>query len=152
MLDSRCRTPGLAAQQRANARRQLIQVERLDQVVIRAGIQALHAVGDGIARGDDENRQFLPMRAGRGEDLETSLARQAEIEQQQVESLRTQHLRSGLAVVHPVHGEALAPQALADRLTDHGVVFYQQQSHGEGNMIARCCSVSYTMPPLWAWR
>ena len=85
MLDGRRRTPGLAAQQCANARRELVQVERLDQVVIGAGIEALYPVGDRIARGDDENRQLLPKGAGGCQDLETSLARQAEIEQQQVE-------------------------------------------------------------------
>jgi 16S rRNA (guanine527-N7)-methyltransferase len=41
-----------------------------------------------------------------------------------------QHSLGGARIVYPVDGEALAPEAGADRLPDHGVIFYEQQSHG----------------------
>jgi hypothetical protein len=37
--------------------------------------------------------------------------------------------------MHPVDREAVALQAGADGLTDHAIVFYQQQSHDAQSMI-----------------
>ena len=46
-----------------------------------------------------------------------------------------QHARGGTGIVHPVDDEALALQSRADRLADHRVVFYQQQSSRCASMI-----------------
>ena len=74
--------PGLAAQQRADARGELVQIEGLDEVVVGARIQALHAIGDRIACGDDEHRQRLTARAQRLQQLQAVAPGQPQIEQQ----------------------------------------------------------------------
>ena len=53
--------PGAAS--RAHAREQLVEVERLHQIVVGAAVEAGDAVGHRVARGDDEHRQrLLPAR------------------------------------------------------------------------------------------
>ena len=52
-----CPAESVPTQQRTNPRLQLLQVEGLGHVVIGAGIQPADAVIDGIARGDDQQRQ-----------------------------------------------------------------------------------------------
>jgi len=121
---------GFAPQQRADTRRQLVEIEGLGQVVVGAGIEPLHAIGDRIARGDDENGQRLAPRAQRLEELQPIGAGQPQVEQHQLEGLGDQSLCGGSRIMHPVDREALALQSRADGFADHRVVFYQQQSHG----------------------
>jgi hypothetical protein len=59
VLDFRLRAPGLAAQERPDSRGELIEVERLYQVVVRARVESLDPVGYGIASRDDEDRETL---------------------------------------------------------------------------------------------
>ena len=47
-------------QQRADARDELLQVEGFEQVVVRTGVEPGDAVRDGIAGGDDQDRQRVP--------------------------------------------------------------------------------------------
>src|SRR5262249_750497 len=68
VLDPRLGPPRLAAQQGTNPGCQLVQIERLDQIVVRTGIQSLNAVRDGIARSNDENGQILAARPERLQD------------------------------------------------------------------------------------
>ena len=47
---------GRAAQQRADTRQHLLEVERLGDVVVGAGVEALHLVAPAVARGQDQHR------------------------------------------------------------------------------------------------
>ena len=49
---------GRASNERPQPREQFVQVERFDEVIIRAGIQAAHALANRIARGEHEHRSF----------------------------------------------------------------------------------------------
>ena len=73
----------MTTQQGANARVQLFQRKRLNQVVIRAGIQAADAVINGIAGGEDQHRlaELLPSHAR--QEVQTVFIRQAEVENHQ---------------------------------------------------------------------
>ncbi|MNW00783.1 hypothetical protein D3C71_1963220 [compost metagenome] len=59
MLDQHLGTPDTAPQQGAQACLELVEVERLDQVVIGTGIQAGNAIIEGIPRGKDQHRQAV---------------------------------------------------------------------------------------------
>ncbi|MCY1187492.1 hypothetical protein D9M73_284800 [compost metagenome] len=59
MLDQHLGAPYAAPQQGAQARLELVEVERLDQVIIGAGIQAGNAIIKGIPRGEDQHRQAV---------------------------------------------------------------------------------------------
>ena len=52
--------PGGAAQQRADARQHLLEVEGLGDIVVGAGVEALHLVAPAVARGEDEHRHGAP--------------------------------------------------------------------------------------------
>ena len=69
-----------AAQQRAHPRAQLLDGERLDEVVVGAGVEALDAVVDRVARGHDEDRDRVAAAAQRPADVEA-----ADLGHQQVE-------------------------------------------------------------------
>jgi 16S rRNA (guanine527-N7)-methyltransferase len=129
MLDPGLGTAGLAAQQGPDPSRQLVQVERLDQVVIGAGVEPLDAIGDGIASGDDQNRQSLASGAQCLQHLQAVFSRKPQVQQGEVERLGAQDTISGFAVVDPVDGKAVSLQARANGLADHRVVFDQEQSH-----------------------
>ncbi|MNW22764.1 hypothetical protein D3C71_2244530 [compost metagenome] len=49
---------------------QLAQVERLEQVVVGAGLQAIDAVGDGIAGSEHQHWQVYPLLAQAAQQLE----------------------------------------------------------------------------------
>ena len=50
---------GPAAQQRPEPSQQLLALERLDQVIVGAGVEALHAGLDRVARGQDQDRHVI---------------------------------------------------------------------------------------------
>ncbi|MCY1370996.1 hypothetical protein D9M69_581210 [compost metagenome] len=122
--------PGSAAQQGADAREQFVHVVGLEHVVVGPGIQPLDALLHRIAGGGDQHRQAVLARAQRPQHRQTIAPGQAQVEQQQVVVLRAQRRVGQLAVLHPVHRVVFGAQQIEHGLADHGVVFYQQQSHG----------------------
>ena len=54
---------GAAAQQRAHPRQQLLALEGLDEVVVGAGVEALHARLQRVAGGEDQDRHVVVARA-----------------------------------------------------------------------------------------
>jgi len=61
--------------------------------------------------------------------LQPSLPGRPRSSQHQLEGLGAQHLGGGLGVVHQSTAKPSRLQSRADRLPDHGIVLYQQQSH-----------------------
>src|SRR3954447_7556233 len=59
---------------------ELLVRERLDEVVVRACVEAGHPVPDGVARGEHQDRDVGPRRADTAGDLEAGDVGQAEIE------------------------------------------------------------------------
>src|ERR1043165_211995 len=74
-----------AARERANARRELRELERLSQEIIGARIEPTHAVLHVVERREDEHRRRGRAPAKGLEDLESRLAGQAQVEDEQVE-------------------------------------------------------------------
>jgi hypothetical protein len=98
-----------AAQQRAHARGQLGHGERLHHVIVRAEVEAPHAVVHRVARGEHEHRHgavFLRRAAAQAaQHLETVHLRQPDVENHEVEAL----LRGG-------EHRLLAPRGHIDRV------------------------------------
>ena len=69
-----------AAHERAQARLQLAHVERLDEVVVGARVEAVDAVGDGVARREHQDRHAIAGRAQAPADLEAVDVRHADVE------------------------------------------------------------------------
>ena len=123
MADRRIAAARLTADQRAHARAEFVEIERLDKVVVGAGVEAFDAVGHRVARRHDQHRQRVAARAQRREHIETVALGQAEVEQHQVVGLRARRAERRFAVFHPVDGEAFAAQRLAHAFGDHPVIF-----------------------------
>ena len=77
-----------AADQRAHARLQLGELERLGEVVVGAEVQARDPVLDRIAHGEDQHRHAGAARAQALQHLEAVHLGQSQVEQHQVELVR----------------------------------------------------------------
>ena len=80
-----------AAQQGPQARLQLADIERLDEVVVGARVEPVDAVRDRVARGQHQDRDAIARPAQLAADLEPVDARHADIEHE-----RIGHERAGL--------------------------------------------------------
>ncbi|MNZ88621.1 hypothetical protein D3C78_1075160 [compost metagenome] len=125
VLDQRLSTPGATPKQRTYARLQLCQVERLDQVVVGAGIQAGDAVFGGIARGQDQHRQIGTAVTQAPEHFETVHAWQAKVEHRQIEDFTAQRVQGAVAVLQPVDGITFTAEGLMNALAERHVVLYE---------------------------
>jgi len=121
--------PGAAADHGAGARQQLVQVEGLHQVVVRADVEAGDAVGHRVARGDDQHRHVAARAAHRLQHLEAVLARQPEVEQREVVGAVPERELGGGAVAHPVDRVAGVLHAVHHGAADHRIVFHHQHPH-----------------------
>ena len=73
-----------AAQQRAHAREQLLALERLDEVVVGADVEPLHARLQRVARGQHQDRRVVAVVAQALGDVDAVQPRQAEVEDDEV--------------------------------------------------------------------
>ena len=115
---------------RSSARRrgeQLLQVERLDEVVVGAGVEALDAGVDRVARGEHQDRH-VAVGAQLLAHLDAVELRQPEVEDHGVGLEHAGLVERGLAVLGEPHVVALAAQGTTDDIPDIGVVFDYEHS------------------------
>ena len=115
--------------QRLHPGHQLLEGERLGQVVVGAELQPLDPVGDRAARGE---HQHPGQRAGRDQrraDLVAVHAGQVPVEHDDVVAGHVGHLVALQTVVGDVHRHALAPQPARDRVAEVPLVFHHQHAH-----------------------
>ena len=122
----------VAAQQRAQPRQQLLERERLDEVVVGAGVQAADPVGHGVARGQQQHRRAVPRRAQAPADLEPVHPRH----QQSSTSASGAPLGERIERLLPVRGQlgvvALHPQRAVDGVAHRRLVVDHQDAHTPG--------------------
>ena len=99
-----------APDQRPQAGQQLLDAERLGQVVVRPGVDALHLLLPGVAGGEDQDRHRVAGGAPAAQDREPVQPRQAEVEHDRVVGLGGAHELALLAVQGAVDGVALAAE------------------------------------------
>ena len=123
-----------AAEQRAQPGAQLLDGERLDEVVVGAGVEPLDAVGDCVARGDDEHRHRIAAAAQRAADLEAADLGHQEIEHDRVGRrlrLARERLRAVLGLVDLV----VRAQGARDRRADRRVVVDHEHTSRHGRIV-----------------
>lgn len=96
----------LTADQRTHTGAEFIEIERFDKVIVGAGVEPFDAIGDRVARGEDQHRRGVAFGAQRAQHLEPVAFGQAEIEQHQIVRLAGRRAERRFAVFHPVHCEA----------------------------------------------
>ena len=107
-----------------------LRFERLEHVVVGAAVQALHAVVQFVARGEDDDRRMAVALTKAREQRHAVDARQAEIENHQFMAVLREGLLGEDAVVDHVDGEAGLFETALDAARDGAVVFDQKESHG----------------------
>ena len=108
--DSRCGLAG-PAQQGADPGEQLLERERLHQVVVGAGLEPLDAVGDRVARGQHQDRRAAALGAKLAADLEPVDAGHEHVEDDQVGA----DLRGAREALAAVGGERYLESAELER-------------------------------------
>ena len=122
--------PALAPYDRAQAREQFAGLERLDQIVVGAEIEAANPLLDAVPRGHDQDRQLVAALTQAAEHRKAVPPRQTEIEQQGLIGHGGRAGECRRAVAHPVDRMAGIAQGLLGRRAEHGIVLDQQDPHG----------------------
>ena len=116
-----------AAQQRAHPREQLLERERLDQIVVGAGVEAGDPVADAVARGQHQDRQRLPSSRSRRATSRPSMTGMSTSSTTRVGLLRGDPGERVGAVLGQLDPVALELERAAKRLPDRGLVVDDQQ-------------------------
>ena len=127
--DRRLAARRAAAQQRAQARQQLLALERLDEVVVGAGVETLDARLDGVAGGEYQDRHVVAL-AQRLGDLDAVELRQAEVEDHQIGQEGVRLVERGHAVAGDADVVALHAQRALQDLGDRVVVLDDEDAGG----------------------
>ena len=128
-----------APQQGAHARQQLLALEGLDEVVVGAGVEALDARLQRVARGEHQDRDVVALAQAAG-DLHAVELRQAEVEDHQVGDERARRVERRLAVERQPDLVALQAQRALEHLRDLLVVLDDEHAR---------CAVRVRHPLGW---
>ncbi|KGC71300.1 hypothetical protein DP56_5938 [Burkholderia pseudomallei] len=140
-LHERIRIARIAARDRAHARGQLGQVERLDQIVVGAGVQPRDPVRDLIERGQDDDGHRRAARAQLAQEIEPTPVGQQQIEQDQIVG-RDRDVPPRVREARDAIGRMPVLLDLgADGLAEPRIVFDEKHSHARVlvNGVARLC-------------
>jgi len=118
-----------APDQRAGARLEFGQRERLGQVVVGTEVQAADAVVHRAVRGQDQHRQRVAARAQAPQHFQAVQPGHADVEDGQCVVLRGQQVIGAGAIVHAVHREAALAQRCHQGFGQFQVVFGKQDTH-----------------------
>ena len=125
-----------AANQRAEASEQLGESKRLDDIIIRAGVEPAHAVADTVAGGEDEHGGFsgLPQSS---QNLEAVQAGEQQVEHDRLVFASLGFEEPFAAVGGLIGGVALFAKRLHQRLEQIGFVFDHEHAHGRAPLFIR---------------
>ena len=118
-----------AAAQRPDAGQELGERERLQQIVVRAEVERLHARLDGVTCGQHEHRHMWMLHPKVAQDVHAVAIRQPEIEHYEVDVSAGSARERCDAIADGRDIDALLMQALRQGLHQAFVVFDQQDPH-----------------------
>src|SRR6185436_1573770 len=128
LLHDALAVPALPPQDRRDAREQLAEVEGLGEVVVAAGLEALHAVVDAAARREEQHRRVAAGGAGAPADLDAVEAGQHHVEQHEVPALAGHARQPEGAVAGDLGRVALGLQVLGDPEREVALVLDEQDA------------------------
>ena len=120
---------GGPAHQRAQARQHLLHMERLGDIIVGAGVDALDLVAPPVASGQDQDRHRAPGLAPRLEDRDAVAFGQADVEHDRVIGLGVAAKPALLAIESAVDRIARGLQRGGDLPIEIAIVFDNQKSH-----------------------
>jgi hypothetical protein len=121
---------GAPPQQGANARQELLERERLGQVIVGAEVESRHLVVDGVARGQEEDRTPDALLAERPEHLEAVAAGQHDVEDDEVVGMVVEgQLQGRIPVGGDLDGVPFLLETLPDEARNLALVLHHQDAH-----------------------
>jgi len=122
-------TTSIAPPEGADARDQLVEGERLAEVVVRAQLQPVDPILDVGGRGEHQDAAGRAVAHQPAADPVAVHGRQVAVEHDHVVVGAGCALQGCRAVVDHVHGETRVAQALADPVGQRDVIFHNQHPH-----------------------
>ena len=122
---------GRAAQQRAHARQHLLEMERLGDIIVGAGVEALHLVAPAVARGQHQHRHGAAGAAPGFQHRNAVHLRQADVEDDGVVGLGLAEIMALLAVEGAVDDIAGVGQRGGELAVEIGVVLDDEEAQGD---------------------
>ena len=119
-----------APEQRAHAGEQLLALERLDEVVVGADVQALHARLQRVAGGEHQDRRVVAVVAQAAGDVDAVQPRQAEVQHDDVGQEGVRLVEAADAVAGELDLVALEAQRALQDLRDLLVVLDDEHADG----------------------
>ena len=119
---------GRAAQQRAHARQHFFEMKRLGDIVVGAGIEALHLVAPAVARGEDEHRHGAAGAPPGFQHRNAVHLRQADVEDDGVVGLALAEIMALLAVEGAVDDIAGVGQRRRELPVEVGIVLDDEKA------------------------
>jgi hypothetical protein len=117
--------------ERSDACFEFCKLKGLHQEIIRPEVESFHAVPQGIAGREDEDRNIVATQAQRAQHVDAALVGQSPVEQRELKVVQgvLERAFSVRAVAHPVDAVALIRKAADEAGADHRVVFGNQNAH-----------------------
>ncbi len=138
---NRGETPSRPPQHGAQPCIQLGDIERFQDVVIRAGVQAGDTLFHAVACGQDQHRQFVAAVLTQfAQHVQSVQVRQAQIQDGRVEAETARGPQRGSPVGHRLYGVAARQQMCRDQVAQGGVVLDDQHAHA--SFVPVCCPAS----------
>ncbi len=119
---------GGAAQQRADPGQDFLEMKRLGDIVVGAGVETLHLVAPAVARGEDQHRHGAPVAAPGLQHRNAVHLRQADIEHDRVIGLAVAEKVPLLAVERAIDHVAGVGQRRRELAIEIGIVFNDEQA------------------------
>src|SRR2546423_1375542 len=119
--------------QRSHAGQQLVELERLGEIVVGAGVEPPHHVLRRIARGEHQDGRLTTLAPQLRRDLKPVLLRQHHVQDHEVVVV---HVRQGggfLTIRRNVDRIPLFPEPLLDEAGDLPIIFHDKDFHGSEN-------------------
>ncbi len=123
-LDERIRVAAVSPRHRIQPRGEFRQIERLDHVVVGAGIEARDAVGDLVERRQDDDRRHAALGSKLFEKGDAQSVREHQIEQDEIVCRALEMFARRIEPCHPVH-RVEGGNLLAHGLSEDSIVFDQ---------------------------
>jgi hypothetical protein len=111
-------------------RQKLLVRERLDEIVVRTGVQAFDPIADGITRGEHQDRDLRALAAEHSGYLEAGTIRQADVEDDRVEfGSRSRDFQALLSRQGRLYDVTVLGQQPLEKPAESSVVFDDQKMH-----------------------
>jgi hypothetical protein len=118
-----------ASQQGAQPGQELVELERLDQVVIRTGIKALDPIAQGIASGKHQRRHLKVVESHRSDHLDPGLLGHAPVDDCRGVVVQAQQVEGVSGVLGGVDYVPILAEAPDEQVTDQSLVLGHQEAH-----------------------